>query len=252
MSAPTVSTRRDLVRDQLAHLPLGTLRRPQAAPVRVGKVGTGDDLLVLAWSADDLARERAAGVRMLRALGLDAGARIANALPGALETPGALLLGDMVEELGALDVPLGVVETPAAAAQAWELLDRVEPAVLVLEAASASALLAGAPAARRPWWRGILWLRRGAAAVPRPALPAALAFDGWQRTWLAVPEAACVVGWSCARERLHVDAGVRASVADGTLVVEGPAGLLFQSGVAVRSPLGPCPCGAAGTSVELG
>jgi len=251
MSAPTISTRRDLVRDQLAHLPLGTLRRPSSAPVRVGKVGTGDDLLVLAWSADDLARERAAGVRMLRALGLDAGVRVANALPGALETPGALLFGDMVEELGALDVPLGVVETPAAAAQAWELLDRVEPAVLVLEAASASVLLSGAPARPRPWWRGILWLRRGAGTVPPPALPAALGFDGWQRTWLAVPEVACVVGWSCAQGRLHVDPGVQASLVDGTLVLQGRDELRFESSVAVRPTGRGCPCGAVGDALEL-
>ena len=249
MSQPTVSTRRDLVRDQLAHLPLGTLRRPSSTPVRVGKVGSGDDLLVLAWSADDLARERAAGVRMLRALGLAPGVRIANALPGALETPGALLFGDVVEELGALDVPLGVVETPAAAAQAWELLDRVAPAVLVLEAASAAALLAGAPAARRPWWRGILWLRRGVTAAPPPALPAALGFDGWQRTWLAVPEAASVVGWSCARDRVHLDAGVAASVVDGTLVVQVGSGPRFQSGVRASLADGACPCGVAGITI---
>ena len=213
---------------------------------------TRAELLVLTWSADDLARERAAGVRMLRALGLAPGDRIANALPGALASPGALLFGDVVEELGALDVPVGVVETPAAAAQAWELLDRVQPAALVLEAASASGLLAGAPALRRPWWRGVLWLRRAGAPVAPPALPATLGFDGWQRTWLAVPEAASVVAWSCAAGRFHLDDAVEATIVAGTLAVRVRGAAAFvQSEVPGRARSGACACGAPGAALEL-
>src|SRR5690242_1472743 len=116
MSAPLVR-REDLVRDQRAD--------PRSirgtAPVRLGITGSGEDLLVLGWSAADLARERAAGTRLLGRLGMLPGMRVANTLPGALATPGSLLLGDVIEDLGALDVPLGVVESAAAARPAWEL-----------------------------------------------------------------------------------------------------------------------------------
>src|SRR5207249_10589680 len=123
-----LTRREELLRDQLGHLPLGTRRFTDAAPpVRVGVTGSGDGLLVLAWSPAALARERAAGARLLRRLGVVAGTRVANSLAGALATPGALVLGDVVEEIGALDVPLGSADTETAARQAWELVDRVEP-----------------------------------------------------------------------------------------------------------------------------
>src|SRR4051794_31543306 len=65
-SSPSPLTRHDdLVRAQRARVPLA----PGDA-VRVGVTGTGDGLLVLTWSAAQLARERAAGVRMLRRLGV--------------------------------------------------------------------------------------------------------------------------------------------------------------------------------------
>ena len=47
-AAMVVVTRADLLRDQLAHGPLGTLR-PAAVLVRVGITGTGETLLVLGW-----------------------------------------------------------------------------------------------------------------------------------------------------------------------------------------------------------
>src|SRR2546426_9914469 len=88
--------RAELIADQLAHLPFGTKRRAGAGvPVRVGVTGTGADLLVLAWSAAELARERAAGRGLLGRLGITSGIRVANTLPGALAAPGALLLGDV-------------------------------------------------------------------------------------------------------------------------------------------------------------
>src|SRR6185295_11687331 len=121
-----------------AHPPLGSMRVASAGtPVRAGVSGSGKDLLVLAWSAQDLERERAAGVRLFHQLGLAEGMRIANALPGALETPGSLLLGDVVQELGGLDVPLGALTTAAEAKQAWTLIDMVEPAAIVLNTPSA-------------------------------------------------------------------------------------------------------------------
>src|SRR5262245_50313340 len=129
----TVRQRRELVADQQAHPPFG--HRTFAAdgpPVRVGVTGTGADLLLLAWSAADLTREVAAGTRVLGRLGVGAGLRVGNTLPGALATPGALLLGDVNEAIGALDVPLGTVETEAGARAAWELVDRVQCHILIL------------------------------------------------------------------------------------------------------------------------
>ncbi len=244
-----VVTRADLLRDQLAHGPLGTLRPAGGAPVRVGITGTGETLLVLGWSADDLARERVAGARCLRALGVGPGSRIANVLPGALATPGALLLGDVVEEVGALDVPLGTIETAAAAGPAWELVDRVEPDVVVLDAASGERFLAAAPARARPWWRGIVWLR-GAAPFTPPAAPAG--FAGWQRTWLAVPEATSFVAVSCERGALHVDEGVHPSLVDGHLVLA-PRGLVppLRYATGIAATLGGCACGGPGPVLEV-
>src|SRR5947207_15378452 len=116
MPEARLTRRADLLREQLAHLPLGGRALPGGAlPTRVGVTGTGDDLLVLAWSPEDLAREVAAGARVLRRLGVAPAMRVANTLPGALATPGALLLGDVVEEIGGLDVPLGTIDSDASA-----------------------------------------------------------------------------------------------------------------------------------------
>src|SRR5262249_24853476 len=72
---------------QLAHLPLGgRVLADGTLPTRVGITGTGDDLLVLTWSPAGLAREVAAGARVLRRLGIGPAMRVANTLPGALAT----------------------------------------------------------------------------------------------------------------------------------------------------------------------
>ncbi len=254
MSAP-LTHRTDLVCDQRTHPPHGTRRPPGAAPpVRLGVSGSGAELLVLAWSAADLARERAAGTRLLARLGVAPGMRVANTLPGALATPGSLLLGDVVEELGALDVPLGPLEDAASARQAWDLVERVTPDVIVLDDASAATFLAAAPLAERPWWRGIVWLRVGARAA-RPALPGAARFGGWQREWLAVPEATSFVAGTCAAGHFHVDEEVVAEVADGMLVLT-PLGLevpleRYATELPARLISGPCGCAAGGTTLEI-
>jgi len=254
MSAP-LTHRTDLVCDQRTHPPHGTRRPPGAAPpVRLGVSGSGAEILLLAWSAADLARERAAGTRLLARLGVAPGMRVANTLPGALATPGSLLLGDVVEELGALDVPLGPLEDAASARQAWDLVERVTPDVIVLDDASAATFLAAAPPAERPWWRGIVWLRVGARAA-RPALPGAARFGGWQREWLAVPEATSFVAGTCAAGRFHVDEEVVAEVADGMLVLT-PLGLevpleRYATELPARLISGPCGCAAGGTTLEI-
>lgn len=237
-----LTRRADLLREQLAHLPLGRRALSDGSlPTRVGVTGTGDDLLVLAWSPADLAREVAAGARVLRRLGIAPAMRVANTLPGALATPGALLLGDVVEEIGGLDVPLGVIDSDASARAAWELIDRVRVEVLVLDDSSGPRLLAAMPAGDRPWWRGIVWRRIGAST-------AAPGFSGWQRSWLAVPEVTSFVAHSCANGRHHVDEGIVAEVVDGALLLARPPLRYITD---VRATAVSCPCGAAGVALEL-
>ncbi len=229
-------TRPELVADQLAHPPWGSRGfAPGDPPVRVGATGSGADLLLLGWTADQLAAEVAAGAALFGRFGVAPGMRVANTLPGALVTPGALLLGDVVEAIGALDVPLGVIESEGAARPAWELFDRIEATILVTEpGAGATTFFAAAPPRARPWWRGIVWLSRGSAAAPVPAPPG---FDGWQRTWLAIAEASSFVAGSCEAGAFH--AAGDAHVENGTLVVGAPR---YASGLRARA-LEACRCG---------
>lgn len=244
MTAAPLRTRPQLVAAQHDRPPFGerTFALPDPA-VRVGVAGSGDDLLLLPWSAAELAREIAAGGRLFARLGIAAGMRVANTLPGALTTPGALLVGDVNEALGALDVPLGEVDAAAAQRGAWELIDRVECAVLILEPSSAAAFLAVAPETPRPWWQGIVWLARGTWPLHTPAPPAG--FAGWQRTWLAVPEVTSFVAGTCARGALHLADGVAAEAsADGLVLSAEDVPWRYPSGVTGR--LGACDCGAPG------
>jgi hypothetical protein len=235
----SVLRRAALVAEQLARPPWGSRGfTADDPPVRIGTTGSGDDLLLLGWTAAQLADEVAAGTSLLGRFGIAPGMRIANTLPGALATPGCLLLGDVVEAIGALDVPLGTVDADAAAKPAWELFDRVQAAVLVAEPGPAATTLFGAaPAARRPWWQGIVWLSRGTAAAPVPPPPG---FGGWQRTWLAVPEATSFVAGSCEAGAFHGRAGLALDVEGGELVVGRDR---YASGLRARA-VAACECGA--------
>ena len=234
----TLTRRPDLVADQLARPPWGSRGfAPGDPPVRVGTTGSGGALLLLGWTAGQLAAEVAAGTRLFARVGIAPGMRVANTLPGALVTPGCLLVGDVVEAIGALDVPLGVIESEAAARPAWELFDRVQATVLIAEpGAGATTFFAAAPAVERPWWRGIVWLSRGGAAAPVPPPPG---FAGWQRTWLAIAEATSFVAGSCAAGGFHADEASRAEVVDGMLVV---GAARYSSGLRARA-VERCPCG---------
>lgn len=231
--------RADLVTEQLATPPWGSHGFAAGdPPVRVGATGSGKDLVLLAWTARQLADEIAAGARLFGRLGIAAGMRVANTLPGALVTPGCLLVGDVVESIGALDVPLGVIETEVAATPAWELFDRVETTVLIAEPGpDTTTFFAAAPAVERPWWTGIVWLSRGTPAAPVPPPPG---FTGWQRTWLAVAEATSFVAGSCASGGFHLAEGVTADVAAGELVLG--AGR-YASGLRAKW-IDSCRCGA--------
>jgi hypothetical protein len=233
-----MTRRPDLVADQLASPPWGSRRfAADDPPVRVGTTGSGADLLLLGWTARELAAEVAAGARLFGRFGIGAGMRVANTLPGALVTPGCLLVGDVVEAIGALDVPLGVIESEAAARPAWELFDRVQVTVLIVEPGpGATTFFAAAPPVERPWWQGIVWLSRGGAAAPVPSPPG---FAGWQRTWLAIAEATSFVAGSCAAGGFHADEASDAEVVDGTLIV---GARRHASGLRARA-VERCPCG---------
>jgi len=243
--------RPDLLAEQRERPPFGHRRFTAGdPPVRAGVTGSGDDMLLLVWSASDLAREVAAGARVLGALGVRAGTRVGNTLPGALATPGALLLGDVNEALGALDVPLGAIDSDGAARAAWELADRVQCEILVLDPTTATSFFHAAPAIARPWWHGVVWLERGDGRA-RPAPPGG--FDGWQRTWLAVPEVASFAGGSCEHGRMHLDADVAVEIADGRAVLEarGPAAAPGPFDTGMRARLVACACGAGDPALEL-
>ena len=249
---PTVPLRRsDLLADQREHPPFGHRAfAPEDPPVRVGITGSGADMLLLAWSATDLAREVEAGTRVLGRLGVRAGARVANTLPGALATPGALLLGDVNEAIGALDVPLGTVEGDVAARAAWELMERVRCDICVLDPRTAPTFFGAVTATQHPWWHGIVWLR-GAETTPLPLAP--VGFGGWQRIWLAAPEVTSFAGGTCEHGRLHLDDGVEADVADGELVLRARARTMAAGpfGTGVRVQPGRCTCGWDAPALEL-
>jgi hypothetical protein len=243
--------RPDLLAEQRKRPPFGHRRFTAGdPPVRAGITGSGDDMLLLVWSASDLAREVAAGTRVLGALGVRAGKRVGNTLPGALATPGALLLGDVNEALGALDVPLGAIDSDGAARAAWELADRVQCEILVLDPTTATSFFHAAPAIARPWWHGVVWLERGNGRA-RPVPPGG--FRGWQRTWLAVPEVASFAGGSCEHGRMHLDADVAVEIADGRAVLEarGAAAAPGPFDTGMRARLVACACGAEGPALEL-
>lgn len=261
------TTHDELVADQLDNLPHGSRRFVDAhAPVRAGSTGSGESLLVLTWTKSDLARERAAGVRALRSLGVGPRQRVANALPGALSTPGSLLFGDVVDDLGALDVPLGAVRDEASARAAWRLIDRIEANVIVVDEAAASFLFAAAPQTDRPWWHGVVTLVSDSSTLSgRAHLPEGLGFAGWQRFWLAVPDAASFVGASCSTGSLHIDESLVVEIVgddDATPVADGTPGRLLLTPLdrdqvllryrsTIRARAITCACGNPEPAIEL-
>ncbi len=199
-------------------------RRPQCPLVRAGATGRGQSLLVVAWTAQMLAVERAAGVRFLRKAGIQPGYRVANTLPGALVTPGSLLLGDVVEALGGLDVPLGAITGMESALASWELLRLVEPHALVLEVTTAPTFFAAAPTQREWFFNVLVWLHR---EVPDawPVLPEHVRAKDTMH-WLTVPEVQCFFAYSCGDGHFHLDELLSPRVIDPGTLSPAPRGFL--------------------------
>lgn len=242
-------TREALVAAQRARPPFGgRIFSAEEPPVRVGITGTGEELFLLVWTAADLAREIAAGVRLLGPLGIGPGTRVANTLPGALATPGSLLLGDVNEALGALDVPLGTPDSDAAAKAAWELFDRVRCRVLVVDPETAPRFFGMMPEDERPWLEGIVWLWR--AGRPRPT-EAPIEFGGWQRCWFACPEVTSFAGITCTSGGLHPADGLEVSIRGGELVLarRDAPGPPFATGLGARA-VARCECGLPAVALE--
>jgi hypothetical protein len=131
----------ELARDEHEHPPFGSWRSGDAF-VRVGWTLVPRVLEALFFSAGDLAREAAVGARSLAAAGLERGWRETNTLAGGLATPGSLLVGDAVQALGSLDMPVGPLDKPPARATALDFWSRVRPDFAVLDTAGATDLAA--------------------------------------------------------------------------------------------------------------
>ncbi|GIW42931.1 MAG: hypothetical protein KatS3mg077_0213 [Candidatus Binatia bacterium] len=203
--------RNTLVRLQ-KRLPWTVWRRADAPLIRAGISGRGESLLVLAWSAPMLAREIEAGVRLLGRVGIRAGQRVANTLAGGLVTPGSLLLGDVVEAIGALDIPLGAMSSPQAAAYAWELLSRVGPDALVLDATTASVFFEAWPPRAGNVLEAVIWLHRDPPAS-WPRLPEHV-HAKVELHWLTAPEVNCFLAYSCSQDHFHADESLTWIVVD--------------------------------------
>lgn len=203
--APT--TRKALVDDQLAHPPYGSRCRTDAGPaVRAGALGHGDDLLVQLWTAADLERERAAGVYCLDRSGVRAGMRVGNTLAGGLHTPGSLLIGDVVEDLGGLDIPLGEVHDARSAQAAWALAERVGVEALIVASDGVAATLGELPESLAARLSILIIVERCATnsvACDGAAPPAVPGFRGRWGRWLAIPEATSFAAVQCDHGRYH-------------------------------------------------
>jgi hypothetical protein len=205
-------------------------------PVRLGACERGERTIALAFTAADLARAAEYGARALGAAGVRAKARVANTLEGGLATPGSLGLGDALERLGALDVPLGPVRDAKAAGAIADVLRRVRPDVLVLDPESERVLERSA--GRERSWDGIIALGGEARADAPPR---------WRRRWISLPEVSVFFAVDCAEQSLHLDPDVEAEARDGWLRVSSLAGdrplLAYEPGVRATAVRAGCRCG---------
>jgi hypothetical protein len=207
------------------------------APIRLGTCERAGAAIVVTFTTADLERAAVYGARAFAAAGIERGMKVANTLEGGLETPGSLIVGDALERLGALDVPLGPVRDAASAAAMAQLVRRIGIDVLITSDASGSALLAALAAAPPPSWRGTIWLgpERSPAIV-----------DRWRRRWISLPEISVFLAVECALGALHLDPAVHVELRDGELewsALGGDAPLLaYRPGLALRIAQQECRC----------
>jgi hypothetical protein len=227
--------------------PVGYLRLADApSPLRLGICDRQAETIVLSWTADDLRRAAASGARAMRAAGILPRMKIANTLDGGFETPGSLILGDAVEALGGLDIPLGPVRDDRSALAAAELLARVGVDVLVASPPTAGPLLSAIERGGARSLAGILWLGPD---------PPRLNLGCWWRRWIAVPEVAIFTAIECERGRLHLDPSLRGEVENGRVVLTPLVGdapvLRYDSGLRAGVDASACGCGESGMSLVL-
>jgi hypothetical protein len=226
----------DLARldDPVGELALGDAPRP----VRLGSCERGDATILVAFTARDLARTAAYGARALAAAGLAPRMRVANTLEGGLATPGSLVLGDALEALGALDVPLGPVRDAKTAVTIAALVARIDAEILVVDPPSAVALGAALAGNRPASWRGIVWLGADGAPGKEP---------GWSRRWISLPEISVFFAVDCSVGRLHLDPDVRVEIREGRLRIGTLAGdrplLAYEPGLRAAVLGDGCACG---------
>jgi len=256
----TPASRRELAAFQ-RNLPPDVWHRQDPPLVRCGIAGSGEDMVVLAWTAAALAVERDAGVAMLRRFGVKPGMRAVHTLPGALFTPGSLLLGDVLEALGVLDVPLGPIRKESDSALLWSTVRSLNADVLVTEAASGLRILREQPPADvlaklRHW----IWMSEDPTFTIPPLPP--LASGTRCALWLTAPEAECFFAYRCPESSVHLHHPERVRIpspeerrslrAEGLIVAADSA----NQGIEILVPwpvrnLRHCACGQGG-ALELG
>jgi hypothetical protein len=229
--------------------PVGHVRLADAAaPNRLGVSARGEQSVVVSWTAADLARLAADGARALGAAGIRRGNRVANTLEGGLTVPGSLALGDALEALGALDVPLGPASDEKSGEALAALIDRIGIEVLVVDAPSASALLPILAARRRPGVQGIVW-----TGAREPEWPERL--PAWRRRWLSLPEVHVHAAVGCTAGALHVEPTVRVDAVDDVLYWSALAGdaPIWRYDVGLVGALGRerCSCGDSRRTIDV-
>jgi hypothetical protein len=216
-----------------------------ARPVRLGACERSGATIVVTFTANDLERVAAYGARALAAAGLERGMKVANTLEGGLETPGSLILGDALERLGALDVPLGPAREERAVKALAAMVDRVAADVLVLDGPTGAPLLVELRKHPPRSWRGTVWL----GDDPPTGVP------GWCRRWISVPEASVFFAVECRSGTLHADPELHLEEREGSLRLTSLAGdaplFAYDPGLALRLVRATCPCGDSRSAVAL-
>ncbi len=194
-------------RDEIAafqrHLPPKRWHGLDPPLVRCGVIGQGAGLVVAAWTAASLTEEKNAGVQMFRSFGVAATMRVVQTLPGALTTPGSLLVGDVLEELGALDAPFGPVRNEKDLQGFWDAVASLGAEVFVTDENSGRRLLtaatpAGATGNLKKW----IWVS-GSPRFRPPPLPRWASMVECH-VWFTAPEAESFFAFLCPQGRVHL------------------------------------------------